>query len=124
MHDQLICFLAQSDVASALPEAPRSGSLSHVFGNPEFMLVLGLAAALAAAVFVWAVAIRKRRPTDPHLRVLEPGPIRDEGSKDGHRRHRRRRRRRRDGSRDHRNPTLQETGGLPPPRPDDQLPKV
>ena len=37
-------------------------------------------------------------------------------------RHRRRKRRRR---RDHRqrNPSLSETGGLPPPRPDDQLPK-
>ena len=36
--------------------------------------------------------------------------------------HRRRKRRRR---RDHRarNPSLSETGGLPPPRPDDQLPK-
>ena len=41
-------------------------------------------------------------------------------TKDG--RHRRRKRRRR---RDHRqrNPSLSETGGLPPPRPDDQLPK-
>jgi hypothetical protein len=124
MHQSLSCFLAQADAGPVLPEPLHSSSSHQTFVNPEFMLVLGLAAALTAAVFVWALVIRKRRPTDPHVRALEPARASASGTDDGHGRHRHRRRRHRsNGSRERRNPTLQETGGLPPPRPEDELPK-
>ena len=123
MHHPFFCFLAQADAGPVLPEPLHPSSLQQVFGSPEFMLVLGLAAALTAAVFVWALVIRKRRPTDPHLRALEPAQAAEKGASDGHGHHRRHRRRRSNSSRERRNPTLQETGGLPPPRPEDELPK-
>ncbi len=125
MHHELRRFLPLADAGPVLPEPLHPSSLQQVFGSFEFMLVLGLAAALTAAVFVWALLIRKRQPTDPHLRALEPARSGPSGTNDEPGHHRRRRRRHRsNGSRERRNPTLQETGGLPPPRPEDELPKV
>jgi hypothetical protein len=123
MYQQFICFLAQGNARPILPESPGRSSLQQVLTSPELMLVLGLAAALTVTLFVWALVIRRRRPTDPHMRALEPGRATDSGASEKHGRHRRRRRRRHDSAREHRNPTLQETGGLPPLRPEDELPK-
>ncbi len=125
MHHTFACFLLLADAGPIIPEPLRSSSPRQILGSTEALLVLGLAALLAAAVFVWALFIRKRRPADPHLRALEPARGGEHGSGDNHGHHRRHRRRRRsNGSREHRNPTLQETGGLPPPRPEDELPKM
>ena len=123
MYHQFICFLAQGNAGRTLPESPPRTSLQQFLGSPEFLLVVGLVAALTAALFVWAFAVRRRRPTDPHLRVLEPGRVADSGSSEKRGHHRHRRRRRHDGTRERRNPTLQEAGGLPPLRPEDELPK-
>jgi hypothetical protein len=122
MYQQLICFLAQGNAGPTRPEPPPPSSFQQVLTSPELKLVLGLVAVLTAALVVWALVIRRRRPTDPHLRVIEAGRVSNSGAAERHGR-RRRHRRRRDGGRDRRNHTLQETGGLPPLRPEDDLPK-
>jgi len=87
---------------------------------------------VALAFFIWAVFIRKRRPADPRLKVIEPGPVTDSDPDDSAqhhhhhhhgRRHRRHKKHRSQSRYHHRNPTLAETGGLPPVRPDGELPK-
>ena len=93
-------------------------------------LLIGLTVALVIgfAIALW-MYLRARKRTDredqERIRQMMRGHSDGQGDSleklpDG--RHRRRKRRRR---RDHRprNPPLSETGGLPPPRPDDQLPK-
>ena len=70
-----------------------------------FIPVLLVTLAVVALVVIWAVFLR-RTPRDPRDRVLT-----DESRSSEHRRRRHRRR-------EHRptNPTLAETGGLPPPK--------
>jgi hypothetical protein len=125
MNLNLWCYLAQvgtQPVTKGLDKGTRwDPPISR-----EAALILGLSVALGLALFVWAFFFRKRRSNEPHRRVLEAGPMSEEGapmreerSHHGHRRHRHRR-----TSHTHRNPTLQETGGLPLPRPDDQLPST
>lgn len=88
------------------------------------MLIVGVAIAIGVGLFLWARFIRKRprergrRDRAPYAIPIDTSPN-DLGP--GDRPHHRRRRRRR---RDHRtrNPTLAETGGLPPHRPPGQLP--
>lgn len=129
IHSLLFCFLAQGQVPNPmLPDKPRGASVSSVMSR-EVMAVLGIILALALVLFIWAFFIRKRKPVDPHLRAIEPGPTLPEpaessGGAHRHRHHRRHRHRhrKRDGSHSQRNPTLQETGGLPPYRPDDAPP--
>jgi hypothetical protein len=93
-------------------------------------LTLGLALAVAVALFIWAFFIRKRRPTDPRLKAIEPGPLEDpEANQETHhhhhhgRHHRRHKKHRSQTSHRQRNPTLAETGGLPPIRPEGEVPK-
>ena len=84
--------------------------------------------AIGFALFLW-VYLRSRKKSDEQDRErlsqlaqsIRPGSGSGDGKKSGAR-HRRRKRRR---VREHRprNPSLDKTGGLPPPRPDDQLPK-
>ena len=120
-------LLAQGN---ALNELPVSRETPSPLLTPEIKIILGLTLAVAASLVFWAYFIRKRKPTDPHARVIEAGPIgSDPGSDSSHRHHRRRRghrhRRRRSSSRSlQRNPTLQETGGLPPLRPEDEMPRI
>lgn len=88
----------------------------------QYLVMLGAMAAVAAAVLIWAAYFRKRRRHSHHHHhhhhssrpASGPTPDATE-SVSGH--HKRRRRRRR---REHRprNPTLAETGGLPPIRVD------
>ena len=69
------------------------------------------------------VYLRSRKKSDDanqeRLAQITQSQSNETGSERGERRRKRRRRR------DHRprNPSLDKTGGLPPPRPDDQLPK-
>ena len=99
----------------------------------ELMIVLGAVAIVTLIVVIWAAFLRKtpRRHSHHHhhdysareenneMRSEETGSAEGEGG----RRYRRKRRRRRDHR--PRNPTLAETGGLPPLRadqPQDPLP--
>jgi hypothetical protein len=107
----------------ALPSVPAGSPLPAWFRDAA--LVFAVALALGLMLLVWARFIRKRRrhrtfghrssaalPED--LDGDNPSPDRAHR----HRHHRRRRRREHRG----RNPTLFETGGLPPPRPPGQPP--
>ncbi|MFM1769860.1 MAG: hypothetical protein RJA22_2389 [Verrucomicrobiota bacterium] len=85
-------------------------------------LVLGSIGLVVAALLFWVVFIR-RRPTHQRGSLVVTRNKRGDNTRynsSG----RRRRRRRRPGHPDNfgRNPTLGETGGLPPPRPEDSGP--
>jgi len=90
----------------------------------DALIVIGAILLVAAGLALWASAVRKRhrRRSAPHRpHYSHPSSGHSGGEEDGeprhssHSRHRRRRRR------EHRprNPTLAETGGLPPIRSDD-----
>ena len=122
MKDHLVYFFAQSETTSPLPVAP--GTPRESILSREVPMILCLAAALAAVLLLWAVFVRRRRHPDPHVRALQPGlPPGTEDSDSGHHRHRHRRHHRKRTHELKRNPTLHETGGLPPLRPDDEAPK-
>ena len=120
--------------------------LSHSASNPvaqstwtvlsDLMLIVGAGVGIAALLIVWVLYARKRRLSNhQHHRqhhhherssapARPPEPAREEEGDDSdehqHHHHRRRRVRRRDHR--PRNPTLAETGGLPPVRPGDATP--
>jgi len=87
------------------------------FLDPGIVLILGLPLLLAVGIFIWAAFFRKRRR--PHEHRHHHSPPTGTGSSTEKKawsswfsRRRRRRRRRERG----RNPTLAESGGLPPMR--------
>jgi hypothetical protein len=125
MNLKLTLYLAQG-AAVAAPEEMVKTTKWGWMGSGETMLVVGLATVLGLGLFAWAFFFRKRRPSDPHRRVIEAGATAGDGTPASdpspNHRHRRRHHRHRRSSHTHRNPTLQETGGLPAPRPDDQPP--
>ena len=88
----------------------------------EFLLVLGAFVLVTAVLLLWARYFRKRRRHHSHHHhhhhsTEQSAATGTDLTASGQETHRRRRRRRR---REHRprNPTLAETGGLPPLRPD------
>ena len=109
-----LTLLAQS---SGLDDVirPEQPSRTSAFTLQDGLTVLGIVAGLALILFVW-VYFTRRKPR----RYLETGAKAiyraEKGSSDSPRRGKVRKRRR--GHRDHlpRNPTLGETGGLPPVR--------
>ena len=121
-------------VAAAFEEQVKRATQGH-FDTRDLLIGLTIALAVGAGIVLW-IYFRSRMKSDDQdrerlsqmTRGHSGGKKKDEGekkstttvTKDGL--HRRRKRRRR---RDHRqrNPSLSETGGLPPPRSDDQLPK-
>jgi hypothetical protein len=110
--------------AALVPIPPGGGDTGRIPAwFKDVFLVVGLGLALLLGLVFWAVYIRKRshRHLDPRVsyRVIDDEGEGQEGHGQRRRRHRHRRRRR-----DHRsrNPSLAETGGLPPPRPEDQMP--
>lgn len=122
MTEHIICLLAQATTAPiTTPGVSREPVLSR-----DIMLILGVAGLIAFTVVIWAFFIRRRRHPDPHVRVLDSRPIpvsMDDSDSDHHHKRRRRKRRRLRSSELPRNPTLQQTGGLPPLRPEGELPK-
>jgi|SRR6185503_606612 len=100
------------------PTAPISKGSGMVFKDVVLIIMIGLALGLILLLFT-RIYMRKskerrhERQTDPPRTVLHEDDE-EEGHPGRRRRHRRRRHRR-----DHRlrNPTLAETGGLPPPKP-------
>jgi hypothetical protein len=125
MKLSMFYFLAQGLAAPTTQDLGRPERIRSWMSG-ETAMILGLAGLVGLALFAWAFFFRRRRPSDPHRRVIEAGamtdggnPAREERSRHGHRRHRRRHRH---SGHNHRNPTLQEAGGLPLPRPDDQPP--
>jgi hypothetical protein len=101
---------------------PRGNEPEHRFTTNDMLVVATAALLVGLVLVIWAVFFRKK----PEQIYEYPKPAKaredaiDDTSADGERRRRRKRRR----VRDHRprNPTLHQTGGLPPPRPEDQPP--
>lgn len=127
----LVCLLAQADFVREAPRATPLPKLSSSSFGSEVAGILSIALVLAAALFCWAFFLRKRQHPDPHVRTLQEGSV-FSGNSSGHQPHRhhsRRRRRRRhhphhEGTPGPRNPTLHETGGLPPVRSEDDFPRI
>jgi len=86
----------------------------------ESLIVIGAIVLVALGLLVWAWAVRKgrRRRSAPHRPHYEQKSAGHSASGDGEARHSSHSHRRRRRRREHRprNPTLAETGGLPPKR--------
>ncbi len=127
----MITLLAQVTTTTASPDEPTG--LIHSTGYAQdILMVLGAGLVLLVLLIVWAVYLRRRShnhrhhhhhrseaPGTPSARVDEADAT--ETTSTTHHHHRRRRVRREHRGR---NPTLAETGGLPPPRPEGSPPPV
>jgi len=84
--------------------------------STDLLLLFGAVGLLILLFLTWALFLRKRKE-DLSRWQIERRHLSNDGQPDasGHRHHRRRRRRREHRPR---NPTLAETGGLPPARPE------
>ena len=116
----LIAQAAPTDVED-LKSASKDSS-PQILGT-DVTIVLAVLLGLAAILFFWAFFIRKRPEEVRGSMVIHRS---DKRSREEHRSSGSRKRRKRRA--DHpsnwgRNPTLSETGGLPPERPDDQDPR-
>ncbi len=112
--------LADQVTASALATWRMSDAAMR-----ERILIFGAIGVVILLVLIWAIFLRKsRRPRHGHRRwhyhSPEPAPVAPGASDEAAAPSPERRRRRRRSSRKHRprNPTLAETGGLPPIRPE------
>ncbi len=124
---RLLCLFAQLDVTRELLHQRQSWG---GFNTTDTLLILGFVFLLVVALFSWAYFIRKR-PKDQHGSRALVRPHRSRRSRHSHSRWaipsetqrrvrvKHRRRRQRSESEKHRNPTLGETGGLPPLRPEE-----
>jgi type VI protein secretion system component VasK len=94
----------------------------------ELLMLLGAVSVVTLCLFIWAAYFRKRPRQHSHRHhhhqpEADGAPANLESEQDDERRYRKKRRRRREHR--PRNPTLAETGGLPPlrtERPVDPLP--
>ncbi len=131
-------FFGEYFLAAAFEEQVKRATQGH-FDTRDLLIGLTIALAVGAGIILW-IYFRSRMKSNHQdrerlsqmTRGHSDGQSRDKKRDEGEKKstttitedglHRRRKRRRR---RDHRlrNPSLSETGGLPPPRPDDQLPK-
>lgn len=114
-------LLAQLDGLNPLnPTAPISKGTGMVFKDIIAIIGAGVLVGLILLLFVRVYLRKSKRKRRHHENRPGPAPIPqdedgDDERHDGHRHHRRRHR-----LRDHRqrNPTLAETGGLPPAKPE------
>lgn len=88
-------------------EMQGQGDPSRFFGSQEMYIILGISLLLAALLFVWAFYIRKPKSKSRGRRLsTRPSEI-SRSPREGQKRRKKRRWK-------NRNPTLSETGGLPP----------
>ena len=114
-------MLAQLEGLNPLnPTVPINKGSGMVFQDVLLIILTGLALGLVLLLFA-KIYVRRSRAGRHGRRAESPAqPVTyDEDEEEDHHHHGRRRRRRRRHRRDHRlrNPTLAETGGLPPPKP-------
>ena len=119
-------------LADAFTESVNRINAADRLSSRDLLLAATLGLLMAIGLFIWTyLRFKNRRRERGELIEGAVPPKRDRtveksnsksgsDSESGQVRRRKHRRRR-----EHRpsNPTLQQTGGLPPPRPDDQLPK-
>jgi hypothetical protein len=89
----------------------------------DMVLIIGLAVLLFGAIFAWIVFVRgpKKHPSErrTYLQAKPQVTVTDDGRERVRKKKRQRRREHRQ-----RNPTLAQTGGLPPPRDPEQSPTI
>lgn len=111
---QMMNILAAVTDIEGLPTAPPTKLLG--MNLRDFLLLVGAVLILAGVLFLWAYAARRSRQavaSYPRAIYRAEGREQDE---EGRRRHRKKRRRVEHPDNLPRNPTLSETGGLPPVR--------
>jgi len=86
------------------------------------LIMLFLFAVVIIGSLIWAAFYRKAKRRRVRIRRPHTWQTSSEGEPTSRRRHRRERRRRSEHPRRPANPTLAETGGLPPRRPSDEPP--
>ena len=111
-------FLAALSVA----DLPTSSKVPGLVAS-DLILIVGLGTLLFGGIITWVVFVRgpRKHPAEKHSYPKSTPAVTI--TEDGRERHRKKKRIRR---RDHRqrNPTLSETGGLPPPREPEETPSV
>lgn len=116
MLDRVLLMAASDGLPGGLP--PKETSNLFGLSARDLTIFVGVAVLIALVLFAWVYITRRDRrgylARSP--RMSEPGERRRE---EGEGRTRSRRRRRRHPDNLPRNPTLGETGGLPPIRPDE-----
>jgi hypothetical protein len=109
--------------AATAVEFPKASRVPGLVAS-DIVMMIGLAALVFGALIAWIVFIRgpKKHPSEERKPLPPPSPM-VTVTEDGLERHRKKRRTRR---RDHRqrNPTLSQTGGLPPPRNPEESPTI
>ena len=120
MLDRVLFFAAQAadGVQEGMPHQPEASKLFGL-GLRDVLLLVAVAVIIALALFLWAYLTRRDR-----RRHLARSPVVAHGERrrpreEAEDRMRTRKRRRRPPEDVRRNPTLGETGGLPPIRPDE-----
>jgi hypothetical protein len=108
--------------AQSLDSQVQEATSKPLFNTREALLVIGVSLSVGLVLFLWAYLKFRKKPG------IEFGPGKSEhkipfkrasdSASSGRRRKRHQRREHRP-----RNPTLDKTGGLPPPRADGELPK-
>jgi hypothetical protein len=111
----LLFILAQIPDSPELEAMKNTRKSSQKLFGTDITIVLGAALVLTAALFFWAFFLRKR---PKHMRGALVVERADKHSRETGTSGRRKRRKRRPDHPDNwgRNPTLEETGGLPPER--------
>jgi hypothetical protein len=121
----MVGFALQLAVADdAFQQRVNEATQSSRFNPHDMLIALSVGLAVGVALFVWAYLRSRNQPDLMDRSNVVRGSSSDSNNSNGtagERRKRRRKRRRRDHR--PRNPSLQQTGGLPPPRSDDDLPK-
>jgi hypothetical protein len=115
--------------ATTFNEQVKAETHGERFNSRDVLMALTIAMAVGFCIVVWVYFhYRKKRDRQDKERlnrkIVSSPPRADSDSTEsgsGERRRIRKRRRRRDHR--PRNPSLHQTGGLPPHRPDDELPK-
>ena len=120
----MLAFIYFFFAASDGIEAPvLEGPTSKLFGYSmrELLLLGGMIFVLAAALFLFAYLTRKKQAVigPANSRAIYRSEPDDDEPESERRRYRKKRRRRHHPELLPRNPTLQETGGLPPLRPEE-----
>lgn len=108
--------------AEAFSKIVRRANQGLSISTPDLLLALLGGSLLALLVFIWVYLHFRKKRQRAEARDFGRLTSQSKGTSDDGDGSRKRRKRRRRAHRP-RNPSLQQTGGLPPPRPEDQPPK-
>ena len=109
-------------LAAVSVDLPKTSKVPGLVAS-DLILMIGLAALIFGGLISWIVFVRgPRKHPSEHKNFTKSAPT-VTVTDDGRERHRKKRRTRRRDHR-HRNPTLDQTGGLPPPRNPEESPTI